>query len=200
MSLLRSIVFATRTDEVAMEINQGRLSGYLLKPVHFFVYTFSRDLAEKSINSISSLIEIAGLYLFFHVALAWPTHLRTWFFFAMASALALVMNYLINFAIGCWGFWTSESSGPRFLVALILEFTAGAFFPLDILPVRVQHILHWFPSPYLIFFPINVLLEKSNLHSIINGFASQIIWIFILGAAARLVWLKGVKNYGAEGA
>ena len=129
MSFLRSIVFATRTDEVAMEINQGRLSGYLLKPVHYFLYTFSRDLAEKSINIISSCFEIAGLYVFFHVTLAWPTQLKTWIFFALAAGLALIMNYLLNFAIGCWGFWTSESSGPRFLVALILEFTAGGFFP-----------------------------------------------------------------------
>lgn len=200
MSLLRSIVFATRTDEVAMEINQGRLSGYLLKPVDFFTYTLSRDLAEKSINFLSCLCEIAGLYALFHVTLAWPSHMLSWIFFAIASMLALLMNYLINFAIGCWGFWTSESSGPRFLVALILEFTAGSFFPLDILPLHIQHLLRWLPSPYLIFFPLNILLEKSNARLIVEGFCFQIMWIIILGLIARLVWSRGVDIYGAEGA
>ena len=48
MSFLRSIVFATRTDEVAMEINQGRLSGYLLKTHPFLSLThFLGNLAEK---------------------------------------------------------------------------------------------------------------------------------------------------------
>lgn len=200
MSLLRSIVFATRTDEVAMEINQGRLSGYLLKPVHFFVYTYARDLAEKSINVVSSLIEIAGLYVLFHVTLAWPTHLKTWIFFGLSTFLALNLNYVLNFMMGCWGFWTSESSGPRFLLALFMEFTAGGFFPLDILPVSVQHVLQWFPSPYLIFFPLKVLLEKSNTHQIIAGFTSQIVWTLLLAWMAHRVWTRGVVHYGAEGA
>jgi len=200
MSLLRSIVFASRTDEIAMEINQGRLSGYLLKPVYYFVYTFSRDLAEKSTNFISSIIEISGLYLIFHVVLAWPRSWQTWVLFILAVTLAMFMNYLLNFMVGCWGFWTSESSGPRFLLALIMEFTAGAFFPLDILPLHIQHILQWFPSPYLVFFPLNILLEKADMHQIINGFTAQIIWIMVLSLMARLVWVRGSANYGAEGA
>jgi ABC-2 type transport system permease protein len=200
MSILRSLVFATRTDEIPMEINQGRLSGFLLKPVDFFTYAFSRDLAEKSINFISSIIEITGLYLIFHVTLSWPTHLKTWVLFGAATALAVVLNYLINFMIACSGFWTSESSGPRFLMALILEFTAGAFFPLDILPVGVQHVLQWLPSPYLIFFPLNIWLEKADSIHIINGFTSQIIWIVVLGWVAKGIWRRGVVNYGAQGA
>jgi ABC-type uncharacterized transport system permease subunit len=72
MNILRSLVFATRTEEISGEINHGRLSGYLLKPVNFMLYTFFRDLAEKSINLVSSIIEVAGLILLFHVDLKYP--------------------------------------------------------------------------------------------------------------------------------
>src|ERR1700716_467810 len=61
MNILRSRVFAGRTDEIAWEINRGTLSGYLLKPVNFMAYTFSRDLSEKSINLLSALIEVCVL-------------------------------------------------------------------------------------------------------------------------------------------
>src|SRR5215831_17550985 len=58
MNILRSLVFAGKTDEIAWEINRGVLSGYLLKPVNFMTYTFSRDLSEKSINLLSAVCEV----------------------------------------------------------------------------------------------------------------------------------------------
>src|SRR5262245_753090 len=58
MNILRSLVFATRTEEIASEINHGRLSSYLLKPVNFMLYTLSRDLSEKSINLLSAIVEV----------------------------------------------------------------------------------------------------------------------------------------------
>jgi ABC-2 type transport system permease protein len=85
-------------------------------------------------------------------------------------------------------------------MALVLEFTAGALFPLDILPARVQAILAWMPSPYLVFFPLNILLEKLDSIQILKGFSIQILWIIGLALLARFVWRRGVKIYGAQGA
>src|ERR1700730_138455 len=81
MNILRSLVFATRTEEIAGEINHGRLSGYLLKPVNFMLYTLFRDLSEKSINLVSSIIEVFGLILLFHVDLIYPHDPQTWLLF-----------------------------------------------------------------------------------------------------------------------
>jgi len=200
MSVLRSLVFASRADEIPGEINQGRLSGFLLKPVNYFSYTLSRDLAEKSTNFVSSIIEICGLYLLFGIVLQWPSQWTTWLLLIPAIVGAVLLNFLLSFLVGCWGFWTSESSGPRFLLAMVIEFTAGAFFPLDILPTGVQKVLSWMPSPYMVFFPLNLLLEKMDSHSIINSFAIQYSWLLILAILARVVWKRGVKTYGAEGA
>src|SRR5437763_8878340 len=84
MNILRSLVFAGRTDEVAWEINRGLLSGYLLKPVNFVAYTFSRDLSEKSINLVSSIIEVLVLSKILGASLAWPQHAATWLLFIAA--------------------------------------------------------------------------------------------------------------------
>src|ERR1017187_6810613 len=84
MNILRSLVFATRTEEITGEINHGRLSGYLLKPINFMLYTFSRDLSEKSINLVSAIIEVSGLIYLFDVHIMWPREIQTWLLF-MAS-------------------------------------------------------------------------------------------------------------------
>ncbi len=199
MNVLRSIVFATRTEEIASEINHGRLSGYLLKPVNFMLYTLFRDLSEKSINLVSSIIEVFGLILLFHVKLQWPQDTQTWFLFITSIIGATWLYFILSFMTGCWGFWTSESWGPRFLLELFLEFTAGAFFPLDVLPKLAQKIIMSFPSPYLVFFPLQIFLGKLNSTQIINGFLTQGFWILAISGMARWVWLKGMQNYSAVG-
>ena len=199
MDLLRSFVFASRTWEISREINHGRLSAYLLKPVNFFFYTFSRDLSEKSTNIVSAVIEISLLSLIFHMKIQWPQSGWTWILFIVSVINATAMYFVLNFMVGCWGFWTAESGGPRFLLELFLEFSAGAFFPLDVLPRSLQQALAALPSPYLVFFPLRLFLEKLSPREIVSGFAAQMFWIGALALVARLIWLKGIRFYGAEG-
>jgi len=199
MNVLRSIVFTTRTEEIASEINHGRLSSYLLKPVNFLLYTLFRDLSEKSINLVSSIMEVIGLILIFKIKLQWPQDVHTWLLFLASIAGATWLYFILSFMTGCWGFWTSESWGPRFLLELFLEFTAGVFFPLDVLPQLAQHIIKSFPSPYLLFFPLQIFLGKLNSTQIINGFLTQMFWILAISTMARKVWLKGMQNYSSVG-
>jgi ABC-2 type transport system permease protein len=199
MNVLRSLVFSTRTEEIASEINHGRLSGYLLKPVNFMFYTLFRDLSEKSINFVSSIVEVLGLMFIFGVKIHWPSSLQIWMLFAASTLGAIWLYFILSFMTGCWGFWTSEAWGPRFLLELFLEFTAGAFFPLDVLPKLAQDIIKSFPSPYLVFFPLQIFLGKLNSHQILNGFLTQAFWIVVISATARAVWSRGMQNYSAAG-
>lgn len=200
MNLLRSMVFASRTYEIAYEINHGRLAAYLLKPINFILYTFFRDLSEKTINLVSAIIEIIALWLLFGIALQSPSHALQWVAFFVACIGAMLLYFLLSFLVGCWGFWTAESGGPRFLLELFLEFTAGAFFPLDVLPTNIQQILKGFPSPYMVFFPLQVFLGKIDSHEIINGFLIQWFWITVIGGLTWMVWARGLRTYSAEGA
>ncbi len=199
MNILRSLVFAGRTDEIAYEINRGELSNYLVKPVNFVAYTFSRDLSVKSINLISAVCEVFVLSTLLKVDLVWPREMLIWAFFLAALVSAVVLEFLLSFIVGCWGFWTAESGGPRFCFELVLEFTAGAFFPLNVLPEAVQSVLKFFPSPYLVFFPLNLFLGKLNASQMILGLATQLTWIIILAVLMRVVWQRGLRVYAAQG-
>ncbi len=200
MNVLRSLVFASQSWEVSMEINQGRLSSYLLRPINFMAYTFSRDMAEKSINLVSSIVEICGLIMVFKMVVQWPEEPITWLLFALSAALGMALYFILSFTVACWGFWTSESGGPRWLFELFLEFTAGAFFPLDVLPPTVQKMFALLPSPYMIFTPLQILLEKLDSQQMIHAFMIQIVWLGIVSLLCRTVWRRGLRVYGAQGA
>lgn len=199
MNIIRSLVFATRTEELAGEINHGRLSSYLMKPVNFMLYTLFKDLSEKSINLVSAIFEVLALIWLFNIPVKWPENPMTWILCAASLAGAVWLYFIISFTTGCGGFWTSETWGPRFVLELFLEFTAGAFFPLDVLPKAAQNLFMLLPSPYLVFFPLKLFLEKLDSHQIINGLCIQLFWIFALSALSRWVWTKGMKVYSASG-
>jgi len=198
-NILRGLVFGSRNDEIAYEINRGRLSAYLLKPVSFAGYTFSRDLAVKSINSLSAIIEVIVLAFILKAPIRWPHYLWQWLVFVASLCGAVVLYFLLSFLVGCWGFWTAESGGPRFCLELFLEFTAGSFFPIDVLPPALQTVFKTFPSPYMIFFPLRIFLGKLTTIDLIKGFSIQLLWIVVLEVIVRHVWRRGVSVYGAEG-
>jgi len=199
INLLRGLVFATRTDQIPAEINHGRVSAYLLRPMNFTLYTFVRDLSEKSINLVSVVIEITGLIWIFHMPIRWPHEALTWLWFALSVGGAVALFFYLTFMVGCWGFWTAEAWGPRFLLELFLEFTAGAFFPIDVLAPALQTVLKMFPSPYLVFFPLNVFLERLTPQQLARGFAMQLTWIVVAAVAAQTVWRRGLVVYSAQG-
>ena len=99
MNILRSLVFAGSTDEIAWEINHGLLSGYLLKPVNFVAYTFSRDMSEKSINLLSAIIEVFVLSKILGIEIAWPQHGITWMCFLVSLTGAVLLNFLMSFMV-----------------------------------------------------------------------------------------------------
>lgn len=199
MHLLRALVLSSRGWEIISEINSGRLSAYLLRPISHMGYWVSQDLADKTINLASALLEILLLVTVLQATLYLPHRAVTYALFVLAVLGAMTMYFLLSYLVSAAGFWTAESGGPRFCLELFLEFTAGAFFPIDILPRVAQAAFHALPSPYLVFFPLNVWLERFPPEIVLRGFLMQALWIAALTWLVTVVWRRGLRLYGAEG-
>jgi ABC-type uncharacterized transport system permease subunit len=55
------------------------------------------------------------------------------------------------------------------------------------------------PFSSLLFFPLSVFLERVPPARLAGGILTQIFWVVFFGFLTRFVWMKGLKNYGAEG-
>jgi len=199
MNLLRSFVFTGRGWELVHEIASGRLSNYLLRPVSYVGYALALDLAQKSVHAAASVLEIAFLIWVFSAPIYLPSRLSTWPLFLAATGLASLLYFLLEFIVSAIAFWTSESGGPLFCLQLFLQFAAGAFFPLDVLPVWIRKALVWTPFPYLVFTPINIYLERTAWGQALGILAIQAAWLAVFYAVLRTAWQKGLQNYAAEG-
>ena len=199
MNILRALVFSDKTWEMIREINLGKISYYLIRPISYIGYSVSRDAADKLINLISAIIEVTLAVMILKIPLYIPKNSAVLFIFAFTVLLAMILYFLMSYAVSALAFWTAESGGPRFCFELFLEFAAGAFFPLDVLPSFFRKIFEFLPFASLLYFPLNVLLERISRGALMQGIALQIFWIFVFTFVTRALWSRALESYGAEG-
>jgi ABC-2 type transport system permease protein len=199
--LLRAIVFASRTIDITGEIGSGDLTNYLLKPVSYFRYWFTRDLSSKALNLSFAVVETTILFLILKPPFFFQNDSLVLLFFLAFLVMAVVIYFCLLFLIGMITFWSPSSGWPaQFLfMGIVTEFLSGAIFPLDIFPGTMQKIIHFLPFQYLLFFPLQVYLGKVNYETMLSGFFIALFWLIILIFAVNLVWKRGLKNYAAEG-
>ena len=192
-TILRSLVMGSRTVDLGWMINSGYLTIPLMRPINIFGFFFIRDLADKLFNLGFMIFELPLIYFIFRP----PIFLQTNPFYllcAMSSILcAILIYFFINILFGSFAFWSRDVWAPRFLLMVVMEFATGAMFPLDMLPSLWQKIFLLTPFPYLIYVPLKVYLGQSI------SLLPQLVWVVILGVLARLIWIKGIKSYEAEG-
>ena len=199
ISLLRSFVFTGRGWQLVTEISSGRISSYLVRPLSYHGYALALDMAQKTVHVVSSFFEVGLLAALAGGAVAVPRSAETWVLFAASAVLSSLVFFLMEFLVSSLAFWTSESGGPLFCFELFLQFAAGAFFPLDVLPEALRRALNATPFPYMVFFPARVFLEKLPHAEAARLLAIQCGWLAVFAAASASVWRRGVRSYAAEG-
>lgn len=197
-AFLQSIVLATTLYGLAETIYSGNLSNVLLKPINLFAYFGLQDIADKGKNLLALLIETASILYFFKPELVTPSFLLVCVFIVWTLA-AIVLNYLIALLFGAIGFWSPDTWGPRFLFFMLLEFTAGKLFPLDILPRAAQNIIFLTPFPYFSFVQTQLFLQKLSSAQILHHTLVLTFWILCLWVIATITWKKGLRDYAAAG-
>lgn len=199
--VLRAIVLSARVVDMAGEIANGEITNYLLKPVSYFKYWASRDLASKVLNLGFAAVEIIILYFVFRPQIFIQTDLLVLTATLVSIGFAAVLFFCLLFLVNMVSFWLPENGwAAQFLfIAIIAEFLSGGVFPLDIFPAVFQKILYSLPFPYLLFFPLQVYLGKIGGLNLIWGLTTGAAWILVLLTLVKTVWARGIKNYSAEG-
>lgn len=199
VNIIRSFVFGTQSRDVAQEINSGAFSNFLIKPVNYFAFVFSRELGERCLYLISSLLETVIFIVVLKVQLFWQTSIYLWLALAVSLVLALFLYFLLSCLASLIAFWSREAMGPRFLFELLLEFASGAYLPLNILSGAIFETLKLFPFMYLVYLPISLYLGKVNPAQMRHWMGMQVFWIILLCIIVPVAWSKGLKKYSGEG-
>lgn len=194
-----TMIFSTRTGEIAENINSGDLSIFLVRPWGYFKYWFFRDLGDKAVNLSFSAVEITLILLLFQPPIFLQTNPLFLIMAVVAIGIAVFLHFFISCLLSMIGFWSSDVWAPRFIFYISINFFTGGIFPLDILPNHIFQILKYSPFAYLQFFPIKVYLGQVSLPEILVGLLIGIFWTIFFYFVLKLIFNKGLKNFTAAG-
>ncbi len=198
--VLRSVVLSLRSIDSAGEISDGRLANYLVKPLNYHLFWFTRDLADKTLNILFSVFEITLLYYLLAPPIIFQTNLLTLVFFALATVAAVLLNFIFGNLASNFSFWMPGNAWGFWFVYLVFQdFLGGVMFPLDVFPKAIYNVIMLLPFPYLLFFPVNVYTGKIAGLALTSGFLTMVFWIVVGIFVLQKEWRLGVSDYQAEG-
>ena len=197
---LNVLVISHPEYDIAEHINQGFLSSFLIKPLSYIKYYLANEVAYKVVR-ITNLIFLIIIVLnfvpdFSHV---FRLTVSEWIRLLLMMLLAFNIYSFFKFLIGFLAFWLTEISWILGAWDLLNLLFSGMLILIDLMPKTFQKIAAILPFKYLIYAPVQLLLQKSTIKEQLFSLIIQGFWLIFLIFLTKKVWRKGVRIYSAFG-
>tara|TARA_Y100000589_G_scaffold332077_1_gene389046 strand:+ start:2629 stop:3420 length:792 start_codon:yes stop_codon:yes gene_type:complete len=174
----------------------GRVSPYLIQPLHPFLRYFAQHIAEQITRFPFALI-IAFFFFLFNPNSLWIPNLNILIFSIISTFLSFLIQFLMQSIIASFCFWTEKASSFEKLLFIPTLFLSGLLAPVVSFPNYIKTWLYFTPFPYLIDFPASIL--SGNKTNFISGIFVQIFWVLLFFLIFKKTWISGTKKFTAMG-
>ena len=189
-----SVVWVVFTFEE--DILLGKISPYLIQPLHPFIRYFAQHIAEQ-ITRFPFAFLIAFFFLIFNPESIWVPSIFTIIISLICVFFSFLIQFLMQSIIATFCFWSEKASSFEKLLFIPTLFLSGLLAPVISFPPYIKTWIYLTPFPYLINFPACVL--SGNPTNILSGILMQIFWIILFFSIFKKVWKSGTKKFTAMG-
>lgn len=194
--LYSSRVAGTLRDHIL----SGRLSHKLVKPFSLNFYYLTLHIARVlSESGFYIPLSLPVLFLCPDIASVLNINVISASQFTITILFSILLGFNIFFLAGVTSFWMKESSGLHMAIKNIGKFFNGGLIPIDLLPVFFAKIVYLTPYPYLIYFPIKILMEELDRSTFLRSLTVMIFWTVLLTFVNLFLWKKGLRKYESVG-
>jgi ABC-2 type transport system permease protein len=186
-------------DEVQNDINSGRLSNYLLKPMNYTIYKMVGFASKPFLFLIFVSIPAVVLSLIFYRLFYLKLTVVNFFCFVGSLIIGYILNYYLNFIISSLAFFFSQVNSLFSAFNILKNLITGKVFPLDLMPRVVYNFISFSPFPFLGYYPTAILSNRMPISEIYLFISIGIIWILVLAFIKNFMWQTGLRKYSAYG-
>jgi len=195
--LVRQFTIVWVIWEFERDVVEGKLSFRLLQPLDpIWHYLFAHH-GERLARTPFAIVLIGLFFLLYPQAFWFPSWGNVGLF-AIATILAFVLRFLMQYTLSMFAFWLERASALEQFGFLFYMFLSGLIAPLEVFPPFMREFALWTPFPYLVYFPTSLLVGLPV--DIGRGFLMTIGWSVIFFLVYRWLWQKGLKQYSGMGA
>ena len=185
---------------LAYKIQDGTLSGDLLKPVHpILTAVLTNNLAFKALTLMVMLPVWLVLSILVQADFSAVT-VQSLLLAVPAIMLGFGISFLLGATITCVAFWTTRVYALNEFYYAVLVLFSGQFVPLELMPGVIQNLAQYLPFQLLRYFPIQLILNRLPPEVIVRNFVLSFVWLGLAYLLFRAVWNAGQKRFSAVGA
>ena len=185
---------------LAYKIQDGTLSGELLRPVHpILTGSLVSNLAFKTINFMAFVPVWVILFFIFRPDYAGLT-ITSILLALPAILIGFALSFLMGATITCMAFWTTRVYSISQFYYLLGILLSGQFVPLTLMPPAIQTVAQALPFQMMRYVPVEILLNHLPTDVLVRDYAISLVWLGIFFFVFRWVYREGIKRFSAVGA
>ena len=198
MTFVSQITMAWNSHEFEFEVNQGRLSSKLLRPLHPLHYSIVENLVFK----LNTLPVLAVVLILISVSFGAIYRTQVWHVIAFIPSvlLAAALLFTFNWVIATLAFWATRMRTANTLFQRASFVFAGQIAPIGLMPVWLQVVSYALPFWYMMGAPTEILRGGVTAEQLPLILAGQATWLLVTLVAFQWIWRRGVRAYSAVGA
>jgi len=187
------------SHEMIMQIRQGYMNQYIVKPLSFFSYHLMNFIGTNILYYVPySLLIFFSPIIFKNIIFINPIQIP---FFILSLVMSIYLSYSIYFFMVCFAFWFGEVRALLAAYNISMFVLAGQIIPLDFFPEGYNQIINYTPIPYLIKFPVDIAMSQQiNISHWLYLLFIGLIWCVIMRFLSSLLYSLGIRRYEAFGA
>ena len=195
--LVRQLTVVWVIWDFERDIVDGKLSFRLLQPLDPIWHHIWSHIGERFAR-LPFIFGLITLFFLLYPDAFWLPSFSTMVLFSIASICAFALQFLIQYTLAMFAFWTEKASSIQEVWFLVHLFLSGAIAPLEIFPPEMRSIALWTPFPYIINFPASILTGLKV--DVVQSFGVMLIWGVLFSIVNRWLWKKGLRQYSGMGA
>ena len=180
-----------------LEIRQGLINKYLIRPISYFWYHF---MMFVGVNSLYIMVYISLLvaFVFIYPGILFNS-LISIIGFGISLLLSIYLSYCIYFIMVCFAFWFGEVRSIVVAYNLGMLMISGQYIPVRLFPENIISIISWTPLIYLVDFPVSTAVGLYTLNEWIYNLGFSLLWCLIVTFFSFYIYNKGISQYEAYG-
>jgi ABC-2 type transport system permease protein len=195
--LVRQLTVVWVIWEFEREIVDGKLSFRLLQPLDPVWHHVWSHIGERFAR-LPFIFGLITLFFWLYPDAFWLPSLSTVGLFSIAAIFAFALQFLIQYTLAMFAFWTEKASAIQEVWFLIHLFLSGAIAPLELFPPEIRSIALWTPFPYILNFPASILTGLKVDFG--QSLGVMVLWFILFLMLNRWLWRRGLRQYSGMGA
>lgn len=184
--------------EIAERVSSGDIAVDFARPVDLQLTWWARDFGRACFQLLARGLPplIIGAVT---IGLALPNSWTAYPLGLLSLVLAVSISYVVRFLVNLIAFWTLDVRGFVGLYIVLVGPLCGLFVPVHLFPEWLRIIAYATPFPSMLQSPIDVLSGYVLDSAAVAVVATQLGWLAVLVAFARLVQLRAGHKLVVQG-